>query len=117
MPDGIVDQVIDVQAAAVLPDVRNKLNLGADAFIIPSDVHDHLIEVGLLCTLQFVGVCGGNVLDDGHLASFRASLLCLDDEGERERLRGRKVAATFFFHGHVVALHVVKGGGGRRGWS
>jgi len=101
--------VIDEHAAAVLPDVRSKLNLEGDAFIIPSDVHDHLIEVGLLSTSQFVGVCGGNILDDKHLASFKNSLLLLGDERERERLKGRKVAATLFFHGHVVALHVVDG--------
>lgn len=35
--------------------------------------------------------------------------MLLDDERERERLKGRKVAATFFFHGHVIALHVVRG--------
>ncbi len=109
IPDGLINHVIDEHAASILPDVRKKLRLEGDAFIIPSDVHDHLIEVGLLSTQQFVGVCGGNILDDGHLHAFKSSLLLLDDARERERLRGRKIAATFFFHGHVVALHVVNG--------
>lgn len=112
IPDDLINQVIDEHAAAVLPEVRNKLNLEGDSFIIPSDVHDHLIDTGLLSTSQFVGVCGGNILDDDHLASFKSSLLLLDDKRERERLNGRKVAATFFFHGHVIALHVVTGSSG-----
>ena len=111
IPDGLINLVIDEHAASILPDVRGKLRLERDAFIIPSDVHDHLIEVGLLSTSQFVGVCGGNVLDDDHLQAFKSSLLLSDDPRERERLRGRKVAATFFFHGHVVALHVVRRNG------
>jgi hypothetical protein len=111
IPDGLINLVIDEHAASILPDVRGKLRLERDAFIIPSDVHDHLIKVGLLSTSQFVGVCGGNVLDDDHLQAFKSSLLLSDDPRERERLRGRKVAATFFFHGHVVALHVVRRNG------
>mmetsp|Transcript_20418 Transcript_20418/g.42686 ORF Transcript_20418/g.42686 Transcript_20418/m.42686 type:complete len:971 (+) Transcript_20418:98-3010(+) len=108
--DELINHVIDEHAATVLPEVRSKLNLQGDAFIIPSDVHDHLIDVGLLSTSQFVGVCGGNILDDEHLSSFKNSLFLLDDERERERLKGRKIAATFFFHGHVIALHVVDSG-------
>jgi len=113
IPDGLVNQVIDEHAANILPHVRRKLRLGGDAFIVPSDVHDYLIDEGLLSTSQFVGVCGGNILDDEHLSSFKSSLLLLEDERERKRLRGRKVAATLFFHGHVVALHVVDDGQGQ----
>lgn len=108
IPDNLINHVIDEYAASILPDVRRKLRLEQDAFIIPSDVHDHFIEVGLLSTSQFVGVCGGNILDDVHLFAFKSALLLMNDEKERERLRGRKIAATFFFHGHVVALHVVR---------
>jgi len=110
IPDDLINQVIDEHAAIVVPEVRNKLNLEQDAFIIPSDVHDHLIDEGLLSTSQFVGVCGGNVLDDEHLSAFKRTLLLLDDEGERKRLNGRKIGATFFFHGHVIALHVINNG-------
>ncbi|KAL9182399.1 hypothetical protein ACHAXT_013051 [Thalassiosira profunda] len=112
IPDDLINEVIDEHAASVLPEVRGKLSLEDDAFIIPSDVHDHLIEVGLLSTSQFVGVCGGNILDDNHLASLKSSLLLLDDKRERVRLKGRKIGATFFFHGHVVALHVINGNEG-----
>ena len=54
----------------VLSEVRGKLDLGDNAFIIPLDVHDHLIDEGLLSTKQFVRAIGGNVLDDTHLAAF-----------------------------------------------
>ena len=111
IPDRLINYVIDEHAASILPDVRRKLRLDHDAFIIPSDVHDHLIDMGLLSTSQFVSVCGGNILDDNHLHSFKMSLLLLDDERERMRLKGRKIAATFFFHGHVIALHVIRKNG------
>ncbi len=69
-------------------------------------MHYHLIEVGLLSTSQVMGVCGGNILDNVHLHAFKAALLLLDKVRERARLRGRKIAATFFSHVHVVVLHV-----------
>ena len=107
IPDELINQVIDDHAASILPVVRENLNIGHDSFIIPSDVHDHLIEVGLLSTSSFVGVCGGNILDEQHLSSFKSTLLLLDDKRERERLRGRKIGATLFFHAHVIAIHVI----------
>jgi hypothetical protein len=111
IPDSLINYVIDEHAASILPDVRRKLRLDHDAFIIPSDVHDHLIDMGLLSTSQFVSVCGGNILDDNHLQSFKMSLLLLHDAQERMRLKGLKIAATFFFHGHVIALHVIRKNG------
>jgi hypothetical protein len=83
-----------------------KLRLERDAFIICPDVHDHLIKVGLLSKSQVMEVCGGNILDNVHLHAFKAALLLSDEVRERARLRGRKIAATFFSHVHVVALHV-----------
>jgi hypothetical protein len=64
------------------------------------------MEVGLLSPSSFVGVCGGNILNDEHLMELKHSLL-LRDENERTRLKGRKIASALFFHGHVVALHVI----------
>jgi hypothetical protein len=54
-----------------------------------------------------MGVCGRNILDDVHLHAFKAALLLSDKVRERARLRGRKIAATFFSHVPVVALHMV----------
>ncbi|KAL7518964.1 hypothetical protein ACHAWX_003763 [Stephanocyclus meneghinianus] len=108
LPDENIHQVIDVHAPTILENVRSKLNLAPDSFIIPSDVHDHLLHVGLLSPTSFVGVCGGNILDEHHLMQLKHALLLSNDEGERMRLKGRKIASALFFHGHVVALHVIQ---------
>jgi hypothetical protein len=106
--DEHVQQVIDLHAPSILHDVRTKLNLPPDSFIIPSDVHDHLLEVGLLSPTSFVGVCGGNILNEEHLRQLKHSLLLTLEGKEKERLSGRKIASPMFFHGHVVALHVIR---------
>jgi hypothetical protein len=33
--------------------------------------------------------------------------LLLNDERERKRLRGKRLGATFFFAGHVIAFHLI----------
>jgi hypothetical protein len=103
--DDLINHVIDVHTVGVLPEVRSKLGLPEDSFIVPSDVHDYLIDTGLLSTSQFVGVCGGSILDDDHIDQFKSTLLLLNDERERKRLRGKRLGATFFFAGHVIAFH------------
>eukprot|EP00804_Cyclotella_cryptica_P026072 CCRYP_013937-RA/>CCRYP_013937-RA protein AED:0.13 eAED:0.13 QI:0/1/0.5/1/0/0/2/311/758 len=114
LPDEHIHQVIDVHAPTILSNVRSKLNLAPDSFIIPSDVHDHLLQVGLLSPTSFVGVIGGNILDDHHLMQLKNALLLSDDDNERMRLKGRKIASALFFHGHVVALHVIHSPGDER---
>ena len=64
-----------------------------------------------------MGVCGGEILNDDNLASFKSPLLLLYDKRERERLKGRTVAETFFFHGHVIALHGMTGSNGNTCWT
>jgi hypothetical protein len=105
--DEMINQVIDVHTVSVLPEVRRKLGLPPDSFIVPSDVHDYLIDTGLLSTSQFVGVCGGSILDDDHIEQFKSTLLLLNDDRERKRLRGKRLGATFFFAGHVIAFHLI----------
>ena len=94
--DAIIDEVIDNQATMILPQVRTQLGLTKDALIIPSDVHDFLILEGLLNQDQFVGVCGGDIMNDQHVHELFKML-----NGEHE---GKKVAAALFFHGHVIAI-------------
>ncbi len=105
--DEMINEVIDVHTVSILPEVRRKLGLPPDSFIVPSDVHDYLIDEGLLSTSSFVGVCGGNILNDDHIEQFKSTLLLLNDERERERLRGKRLGATFFFAGHVIAFHLI----------
>eukprot|EP00979_Chaetoceros_neogracilis_P015636 scaffold6294_cov268-Chaetoceros_neogracile.AAC.3 len=104
--------VIDVQAAMVAPLVRDRLGLPKDALIIPSDVHDYFIDENYLSSSQFAGVFGGNMLDENHLQNFiefihRFGRSKGADIDTGEPVRSRKIAATFFFHEHVVSLHRV----------
>ena len=46
-------------------------------------------------------------MNDDHIAQFKSNLV-LEDEREKKRLHGKKIAAAFFFHGHVIALHVIQ---------
>lgn len=97
LPDAAVVEVIDCETPAILPQVRENLGLTKDALIIPSDVHDFLIDRQLLTSEQFVTVCGGNILDDVHIAEFVNQML--NPPG-----KDRNLAATFFFHEHVIAI-------------
>jgi len=107
LSDDMINEVIDVHTVSILPEVRRKLGLSPDSFIVPSDVHDYLINVGLLSTSQFVGVCGGSILDDDHIKQFTSTLLLLGDDRDKDRLRGKRLGATFFFAGHVIAFHLI----------
>jgi len=97
--DAAIESVIDDDAPQVLRTLRLKLGLDSDAFIIPSDANDFLVEQSILTEAQFVGVCGGNVLNDGHIKAF----LKMIKEGTNAE-ENRKTAATFFFHEHVVSI-------------
>jgi hypothetical protein len=105
LPDGAIVEVIDVEAPAILPQVREQLELTKDALIIPSDVHDFLIERQLLSSEQFVSVLGGNILDDQHLSKFVSALQnSKPDSPKDQKTTDHKLAATFFFHEHVIAI-------------
>lgn len=102
LADTAICEVIDEEAPALLSEVRCRLGLSRDALIIPSDVHDFLIEKELLDSEQFVTVCGGDVLDDAHLSHFVDELQ--HQNGPTANYSGRKLAASFFFHQHVVVI-------------
>ena len=94
LDNGTIRQVIDEETPIILQELRHSLGLSEHAFLIPADVHDYLIANGQLHTSQFVTVSGGNLLDDGHLQTFVAAL----------QDNPHKLAATLFFHEHVVAI-------------
>ena len=112
LPDAVIEQVIDFETPAILTELRTKLGLSAQAFLIPSDAHDYLIENGQLCQEQFINVIGGNILNESHLQAFIDALV--HDPGGNSsdpldgRQRRRKVAACWFFHEHVVAILKVR---------
>jgi hypothetical protein len=66
----IEDHVIDNEAWAILSHVRLKLGLPAGALIIPSNMHDYLVDQKQLHQEKCVGVCGGNMLDPVHVGNF-----------------------------------------------
>jgi len=104
-----IEQVIDEIAPVILSRVRSKLGLSAHALIIPSDVHDYLVDEKILKQEMFVGVCGGNLLDSAHVGEF-LNLLESGEETqpndtlEEQKDMSKKVAAALFFHEHVVSI-------------
>jgi hypothetical protein len=104
LPDAGIVHVIDQETPAILGELRSNLGLSDQAFLIPSDVHDYLIENGQLHQSQFVSVVGGNILQEEHLHSF---VEAMSDP------QHPKLASTLFFHEHVIAILKVDRGHGK----
>jgi hypothetical protein len=98
--DGAVVQIIDRQAGPILREIRRKLGLGGAALIIPSDVHDHLVDKKILHQDKFAGAAGGNIMDENHYGEF-LKLLAAGDDGKASSYRA---AATLFFREHVISI-------------
>lgn len=110
VPDeGIVD-VIDSQCVPLLREIRGKLGLGGDALIIPSDVHDHLVDHKYLSQDWFIGAIGGNIMDPCSVAEF---VKMLDQGDEKGSYKDKRTGATLFFHEHVVSVVKVPASKGR----
>jgi len=103
-----IEQIIDEIAPVILSRVRNKLGLAGHALIIPSDVHDYMVDEKILKQDMFVGVCGGNLLDSEHVEEFLNLLENGEDQQpsdqEEKKDTSKKVAAALFFHEHVVSI-------------
>jgi hypothetical protein len=95
LPDEAIVQAIDEETPNILPKIRADLGLVKNAFLIPADAHDALMQQNYMCHEQFLNVCGGNILDEAHLVSFI---------GELGAVGPKKLAATFFFHEHVITI-------------
>jgi hypothetical protein len=95
LPDGTIESVLDEETPTLLPVIREKMGLVECAFLIPQDAHEALYQENLLAPEQFQNVFGGNILQDSHL---EALLKELNKYGEK------KIAATFFFHEHVITI-------------
>lgn len=107
--DAAIVNVIDKECPPLLREIRRKLELDGDALIIPSDVHDHLVDRKILSQSKFSGACGGNILDDKHIGEF----LRLLEGGETGDHKMKKTGAAFFFHEHVVSIVKVPLGQGK----
>jgi len=95
----IVD-IIDRKCGPLLQEIRTKLDLGSHALIIPSDVHDHLVDKKLLTQESFIGVSGGNIMDRKHIGEF----LRLMDSGEQNSHKKLRTAGALFFREHVISV-------------
>jgi hypothetical protein len=98
--DGDIVDVIDRECGPILREIRGKLGLEGDALIIPSDVHDHLVDRKLLSQKGFIGATGGNIMDKAHIGEF----LRLLQNGEKDVYKDRKTGAALFFREHVVSI-------------
>ena len=97
--DAQITSVIDKECVPILRSIRNKLDLGGASLIIPSDVHDYLVDHKLLYQHKFVGAAGGNIVDPTHAGEL-INLL----QGELGKTSHLKAAATLFFREHVVSI-------------
>lgn len=95
LSDSTIVQVIDTETPVVLTQLRRQLRLAEHAFLIPADAHDYLLDSGQMSPDQFHTVTGGNILHDGHLTAFVSGL---------EDAKNEKIAASLFFHEHVVTI-------------
>ncbi|GKY92216.1 hypothetical protein MPSEU_000192800 [Mayamaea pseudoterrestris] len=100
-------RIMDQDCVPLLQQIRSKLGLGGCALIIPSDVHDHLVDRKVLKQNEFEGAAGGNILDPIHFGSF-TKLLAVGDDGKGHT---RRAAATLFFRDHVISIVKMVGGG------
>jgi hypothetical protein len=98
--DAEVVDVIDRMCGPILREIRGKLGLGDHALIIPSDVHDVLVDKKILHQDYFIGAAGGNVMDQKHISAFLDLLI----HGEDGKSAYVKSAATFFFREHVISI-------------
>jgi hypothetical protein len=97
--DAHLTTIIDRDCVPLLRTIRSKLDLNGDSLIIPSDVHDHMVDHNLLFQHKFVGACGGNIVDPEHLRELFTLL-----NGEPGKTQHLKAAATFFFREHVISI-------------
>lgn len=69
----------------------------AISYITPSAAHDNFVGKGILSQSDFVGVCGGNVLDEKHVGKFLRML----ESGENGEYT-LKTGAVLYFSSHGI---------------
>jgi hypothetical protein len=98
-----VERIIDVECGPILQTIRSKLGLNAFSLIIPSDVHDHLVDCHILHQSTFLGAAGGNILYEQHYTEF-LSLLINNNNNNSDTKSNGKAGATLFFREHVISI-------------
>ena len=113
-----INEIIDKRAPPVLQTVRAKLGLNRHALIIPSDVHDFLVDEHILPQDRFVGVCGGDIMDKSHVNKLISMLVNGKEEEDTKcksttTCRHKKVGAALFFREHVISILKIPLGNGK----
>ncbi|KAL7492185.1 hypothetical protein ACHAWT_001378 [Skeletonema menzelii] len=108
-----INEIIDKRAPPILSVVRSKLGLSKHALIIPSDVHDYLVDCHILPQDKFVGACGGDLLDQSHLNELVEMMVKGHEVNKKSKsVRKLKVGAALFFREHVVSIIKIPLGNG-----
>jgi len=109
-----INEIIDKRCPPMLQTVRSKLGLNKHALIIPSDVHDYLVDEHILPQDKFVGVCGGDILDKDHINELVTMLVNGNEESNNKSksCRKQKVGAALFFREHVISILKIPLGNG-----
>jgi hypothetical protein len=97
--DSQIQSVIDSECVPLLRAIRKKRGLGGASLIIPSDVHDYLVDHKWLYQHKFSGVTGGNIANPNHLGELMKLL-----DGEQGKTSHLKCGATLFFREHVISI-------------
>lgn len=97
--DAEIQTIIDQDCIPLLGAIRRKVGLGGASLIIPSDVHDYMVDHKLLYQHKFVGASGGNICDPDHLQEVYKML-----QGEPGKTQHLKAGATLFFREHVISI-------------
>lgn len=97
--DNQIQSVIDSECVPLLRAIRKKLGLSGASLIIPSDVHDYLVDYKWLFQHKFAGVAGGNITHPTHLGELLKLL-----RGEKGKTSHLKSGATLFFREHVISI-------------
>eukprot|EP00578_Thalassiosira_sp_NH16_P015404 CAMPEP_0181123358 /NCGR_PEP_ID=MMETSP1071-20121207/25856_1 /TAXON_ID=35127 /ORGANISM="Thalassiosira sp., Strain NH16" /LENGTH=605 /DNA_ID=CAMNT_0023208493 /DNA_START=85 /DNA_END=1899 /DNA_ORIENTATION=+ len=115
-----INDIIDKRAPPILQTVRSKLGLDRHALIIPSDVHDYLVDEHILPQDKFVGVCGGDIMNKDHINELVTMLVNGKEENSpstkskgKKSCRKQKVGAALFFREHVISILKIPLGNGQ----
>lgn len=100
--DREIKEVIDDECGPLLCEIRGKLGLENGSLIIPSDVHDHLVDKHILKQDYFIGATGGNIVGIDHKTEF----VKLFHEKQ-------KAGAALFFREHVISIVKMTVGNGK----
>lgn len=67
MPANVVERIMNNQRILHLHEIWEKRKLRKWVTVIPSNIHNHFTDLGLLKQEYFQGTAGGNILNSHHV--------------------------------------------------